>query len=88
MFVYIGVAGTLLLSSKQSDDAELLWLMSPDSFPFQKLLRETFVRSILSFRILIVARYFSFFRKRSVSTETLGQWLRFPLEAASQLTSH
>ena len=32
-----------MLASKQSDDAEILWLMSLDSFPFQKVLRETFV---------------------------------------------
>ncbi len=33
-------AGTLLLSSAQSEDSDLLWLVSADGFPFQSILME------------------------------------------------
>ena len=37
--------GALLLMSGQNDDNDMLWTVSSDSFPFQKQLMETQVRS-------------------------------------------
>ena len=42
-FCLFSAAGTLLLSCSESDDADLLWVVSPDSYPFTKVLMETFV---------------------------------------------
>ena len=41
-------AGTLLVCSSQSEDSDMLWTLSADSFPFQKQLMETQVRHIMS----------------------------------------